>query len=835
NYELATEGKINLKLEVKRYGRVHPLNPLAGAGTYNATQEAYFNNFGMNIDIFSNRNSVGAYIDNSIRRPGVTSISGSNDGCHLFKLNWNDGTELEHTSEPKLLEDSVLFEHFYEKPGFYSITGVIYRVKDGKLKTWEKFQTNILLNPSPNYELNLLDYNDFASIGGISKDSTLVKSLYNIVGINPLPPYGSANASEEVIEKLNEFDKIQLLNVLGKVDYERIQPYWNFLSPYQTPTDDIASFVFGCADSTSGNLNRDAEDNLITDINGDLPDDNGYMALNYDPNATIDDGTCIYTYNVTLDVYPSSVVLDAEEYDLDLATPIEPYVNLTLWDSAGDGWFGQTGNINNARLTINDVNYMLGNNIYEKTFQVQLDPGVYAWVYQVPWYKYQGQIIYAPYQDYENSWQVALPDGTILLEGNGENYGPGIVAGTFDVPDQETVVDEYSFIMPTPRIDDLSITNPSIINAHQDIGISLNYSDSIAPFETSGNPNEIDYAFRGWFDGSLVNQSNDDYSIDGIEPVFQNETITDFNVGENIHLIAIYEYDDTRPPLPVSSVELISGNGIDFPLESINVRYLPPNPLPVPMDIVSFEIVRSYSTWSNGNITRHSEFIHTQDFIGSYGLDIFYNHLDDNLDTSILEYTYSVFTVDDVGNRSIEVSSTETPIADIPPATPVVEGLVNQESADGYKYVEFTWTVLDPTDPTSNIQGIVDDNTTPPSVGDFSHYVVKRTQIGGTEEGAVYYPMNTYNNLNEFGEGFGSGTRPDEYIGNYLFRDNTVDYTGPSYIYQVASVDINNHESPYSPEMEILPSLSADIGMINSATWMDGVPSVRPPGISLNW
>ena len=278
-YELATEGKINLKLEVKKYGRVHPSNPLAGAQTYNASQEAYFDNFGMNIDIFSNRYSSGTYIDNSVE------YEQENDGIYLFKLNWDDGTALEHTSKPKLLEDTVLFEHHYEKPGFYSITGVVYRIQDKHLKTWEKFQTNILLNPSPNYELNLHDYNNFASIGGISKDSAFVKSLYNMVGISPLPisgAYDTVKAKEEVIEKLNTLDKIQILNILGKVDYSLIEPYYNFLSPYQTPTDDQDSYAFGCPVEWANNY-------YFLD-NPPLPEG----------TQLIDDGTCFYLWPVTI-------------------------------------------------------------------------------------------------------------------------------------------------------------------------------------------------------------------------------------------------------------------------------------------------------------------------------------------------------------------------------------------------------------------------------------------------------------------------------------------------------------------------------------------------------
>ena len=339
NYELATEGKINLKLEVKRYGRVPPTNPpSAGSGVYFETT-GYFNNFGMNIDIFSDRYSLGNYIDNTIRRPGVTSISGSNDGCHLFKLNWNDGTELEHTSEPKLLEDSVLFEHFYEKPGFYSITGVIYRVKDGKLKTWEKFQTNILLNPSPNYELNLYDYNNFASIGGISKDSTLVKSLYNIVGINPLTQ-DNEGASEEVIEKLNEFDKIQLLNVLGKVDYEVIQPYENLIEPYSRPITDnsLAQYVEselivinGCADPNASNY--------WVDENGPVPD--GYVLVDDDSCIQViygctDDSFWNYNDLANTEYNPSTCLNSSiSDYTFNLIAAPGGFIELT-WDKPVD-------------------------------------------------------------------------------------------------------------------------------------------------------------------------------------------------------------------------------------------------------------------------------------------------------------------------------------------------------------------------------------------------------------------------------------------------------------------------------------------------------------------
>ena len=222
NYELATEGKINYYLQPRIDGRLEQGN----------------------IDIFSERNKFTGgggknrfdfYLSQSL------SVYGGDDdrGYYLFKLNWGDGTEIEYTDKPKLLESSVIFEHFYEKPGFYSITGIVYVYDGSNIQNYESFQTNILLNPSPNYELNLYEYDNFASIGGIDKESTFTKSLYNIVGINPLTQ-DNVNASEEVIEKLNTLDKLQILNILGKIDYSLIEPYLNFISPYQNSIDDVS-------------------------------------------------------------------------------------------------------------------------------------------------------------------------------------------------------------------------------------------------------------------------------------------------------------------------------------------------------------------------------------------------------------------------------------------------------------------------------------------------------------------------------------------------------------------------------------------------------------------
>ena len=59
----------------------------------------------------------------------------------------------------KLLEGTTLFEHFYSKPGFYSITGIVCAIYDDRaIGGYEKFKTNILLNPSEVYDLQLYNY-----------------------------------------------------------------------------------------------------------------------------------------------------------------------------------------------------------------------------------------------------------------------------------------------------------------------------------------------------------------------------------------------------------------------------------------------------------------------------------------------------------------------------------------------------------------------------------------------------------------------------------------------------------------------------------------------------
>jgi hypothetical protein len=187
-YYLATEGKINYYIYPRTSGRPTPNG---------------------HIDNYQGRQYISrfdTYADVDVK-----------NGFYLFKLNWGDGTDIEYTDEPKLLESTILLNHNYKKPGFYTISGVVYVADlNGNIGGYERFETKILLNPSQNYELSLYDYDNFATIGGISEDSVMIKSAVNLIGINP-NTLNTDKSSPDIIEGVNLLDKFQLLNLLNKV------------------------------------------------------------------------------------------------------------------------------------------------------------------------------------------------------------------------------------------------------------------------------------------------------------------------------------------------------------------------------------------------------------------------------------------------------------------------------------------------------------------------------------------------------------------------------------------------------------------------------------------
>jgi len=215
---LATEGKIKYYLYPRGGGRLE----------------------NGNIDLFSLRRLKTA--SGGKNRFTVYAEGPEETGYYLFKLNWGDGSSLEYTGEPKLLEGTTLLDHTYKKPGFYTISGVVYASYKGeKIDAYEKFETNILLNPSKNYELNLYDYDNFANIGGMSDNSVLIKSTLNTIGVNPITK-DTSKTDIELINKVNDFDKLQLLNFINKISSDILsEEFYSFYQPYNLEIKDLSN------------------------------------------------------------------------------------------------------------------------------------------------------------------------------------------------------------------------------------------------------------------------------------------------------------------------------------------------------------------------------------------------------------------------------------------------------------------------------------------------------------------------------------------------------------------------------------------------------------------
>mgnify|MGYP001294979402 CR=1 FL=1 len=191
NHELATEGKVFLKFGLRHSGR---------------TPEG-------NIKIFLGR---------SIHNQAFKDYIEKDWGFYLTSLDWGDNSKKEFTSEPKLLEEEVTLEHVYNNPGFYTIRGVVFIYRGNRVYHWEKFESNILLNPSKNYDSGIYSHdssNNFATIGGMSLNSSFAKTLYNLAGYNPITKESKESA---VIDDLNEIDQIYLLDMLSKFDSQNI-------------------------------------------------------------------------------------------------------------------------------------------------------------------------------------------------------------------------------------------------------------------------------------------------------------------------------------------------------------------------------------------------------------------------------------------------------------------------------------------------------------------------------------------------------------------------------------------------------------------------------------
>ena len=274
-YNLATEGKINYYIYPRGDGRT----PAGNIDTYGYK--------GLKTQGGKNRFDVYA------EEAGPDA-----KGYSIFRLDWGDGTPLEHTRRPKILEGTTLLEHIYKKPGFYTIKGVVMAFDGFNIGGWEKFETNILINASDSYDVNLYNDRNFATIGGISPDSVLVKSATDIVGVNPLT-LDDSKASSESIENINLFDRLNLFNFLSKVDFNIVNKFSSDMLPYSIDIFDepdetlIEGFIFGCLDPQSDNYQPNAD----SDLSGNRTLCEYDLQINFDAQSSGDNKITIYFVN----------------------------------------------------------------------------------------------------------------------------------------------------------------------------------------------------------------------------------------------------------------------------------------------------------------------------------------------------------------------------------------------------------------------------------------------------------------------------------------------------------------------------------------------------------
>jgi len=243
-YNLATEGNISYYIYPRGDGRT-PAGNLDTYGYKGLKTKDGFNSF----DSYASEGGPDA------------------KGYSIFRLDWGDGTPLEHTSKPKVLEGTTLLEHVYKKPGFYTIKGVVMAFDGFNIGSWEKFETNILLNPSDNYDVKLYDDNNFITIGGMSSDSVLVKSATDIIGVDALT-LDDSKASNSQIKNINLFDRLNLFNFLSKVDDDIISKFNSIISLYEKDIFDVPQqrlvedYIFGCLDPEAENYQPDSDSDL---------------------------------------------------------------------------------------------------------------------------------------------------------------------------------------------------------------------------------------------------------------------------------------------------------------------------------------------------------------------------------------------------------------------------------------------------------------------------------------------------------------------------------------------------------------------------------------------
>ena len=101
---------------------------------------------------------------------------------------------------------------------------------------WQRFYSNIVVNPKEDYDSPLYEENDFAMIGGLSKESTHYKSLASMLAYDIVKNKYKSSIKPDY----NEYDLISMYDTFAKYD-EKL--YHDFLEPYvKTIHEDYAPY-----------------------------------------------------------------------------------------------------------------------------------------------------------------------------------------------------------------------------------------------------------------------------------------------------------------------------------------------------------------------------------------------------------------------------------------------------------------------------------------------------------------------------------------------------------------------------------------------------------------
>ena len=420
-YKLATEGKVNYYLYPRTSGRISPDLP---------------------IDIFKSRNKKASSDNiNAFDRAAAFRIQLKEEGYFLFNLDWGDGTQKEYTDRPKLLESSVIFEHTYEKPGFYTITGTVFLSYGFKVAQYERFETRIVLNPSTKYldELDLFRHRNFAMIGGISPSSTFVKSISSAVGLDPFD-FSNEKTKDDLLTNYNELDKIELLNLMNMISSNSIINYQEkYVNPYSKTIDDEPTPVLeipqilGCMDTN---------------------------ADNYVEFATINNG-CEYSYLITGNINGLG-----GQPPLFFLGEFDGFRGYYLMGGAYADWNNVITQLSSNDITSNNFALIVAPSTIYPELGSSDDVPFDGWI--IPDGLRIGKINYSD-------------EGTPIIEQTSGNDLPGTLSGQGFGYQIDTPLDPYVDVNDTDRVYILSIdpNNPPSETNYTDKEISVNWSGDV--------------------------------------------------------------------------------------------------------------------------------------------------------------------------------------------------------------------------------------------------------------------------------------------------------------------------------------------------------------------